>query len=545
MEFFYDLIFAVVLSSFAVNIAFGWPSGKWLNFVEMIMLLALWHDNVVYTNTFYAQDGLSMVLIFLQLLGVLGMTFFRNVVVNGGGSTFQGFVISFLWARFFAIVLFMSAAFRRTSPTSTRVAAFVYGFWIAVTCIPAAVTLGVSNSVTLYGRVMIWLVGAGLDHLVALILPFIPFWRKALPIANARHFRDRFGAVLLYLFGFMLFSLFFDESGPFSAGEWASISLFFLIAFCFMWMYYGDRHDDERFGSLHPLDREQMVWGHLWQALHMPLAGALIIMADASVQYVYYFRGIPRIPNTVVPVNTVNGPVLVLSNTVQWIYGVSFAVALGLVAIIGLLYQYETRQFSKRKIERTIGRFLLVIVMVLIPLGGLNNPASLNPIIQPIVGACVMFALVVLDWALTVALAPIIPKSTETVKVISPSHSEQIVQLEQRVSEQERAIASLQAQLQEARKVAEAAPAAAAAAAQVDKVSSELSSSNDWGFSSKTSSVVEDVAVEEEEASESHQTEEERVDMSVGAQQSTETRTATGSERPNADDGRRSSSEDD
>jgi low temperature requirement protein LtrA len=36
VELFYDLVFAATLASFAYQIAFGWPGGKWLNFVEMV-----------------------------------------------------------------------------------------------------------------------------------------------------------------------------------------------------------------------------------------------------------------------------------------------------------------------------------------------------------------------------------------------------------------------------------------------------------------------------------------------------------------------------
>jgi hypothetical protein len=95
--------------------------------------------------------------------------------------------------------------------------------------------------------------------------------------------KDRFGAFLLFLFGFMLTALFFDETGPYSAGEWGSISLLFLIAFCFMWLYYNDRVDDERHGCVHPLERNIFL-RQIWQACHLPLAMALIIMADASVR---------------------------------------------------------------------------------------------------------------------------------------------------------------------------------------------------------------------------------------------------------------------
>ncbi len=303
------------------------------------MLLALWHDNVTFTSTVYSQDGLSCFLVFLQMIGVLGMAFFRNVVTSAGGSVLTGFVVSFLWARFFTIVLYLTMVGSKSS-MSTRIAAGVYGFWIALTCIPAAVTIGIGADVSLYGRVMIWLVGAGLDHVVAFVLPLLPWWRAALPIADLKHFKDRFGALLLFLFGYMLVALFFDETGPYSAGEWGSISLLFLIAFGFMWMYYNDRVDDERHGCVHPTERagSASLLGHLWQACHLPLAMALIIMADASVQIVYFYRGIPRLPNTVIPgISASLQPVLILSNTVQWIYGVSFAVALGLITIIGLL----------------------------------------------------------------------------------------------------------------------------------------------------------------------------------------------------------------
>jgi hypothetical protein len=511
VEMFWDLIFAVVLSRFAYNIAYGWPEGKWLNFVEMLMLLSLWYENAFFTSVVYSLEGLSQVFVFLQLIGVLGMGFFRLVVTSGGGSVLTGFVVSFLWARFFQIVLYVCLAFSR-NPTKTRVAAFVYGFWLAVTCIPVAVTLGLANDVSVYGRVMIWIITFGLHLLVAFLLPLLPFWRQALPLGDLRHFRDRFGSFLVFLFAFLLFALFFDETGPYTAGEWGSIALFFVIGFSFMWLYYNDRVDDERVNCIHPLQRSPIL-GQLWAACHLPLAMALIIMADASVQFIYYYRGIIRLPNTVVPgIGAGNTPVVVLSNSVQWIYGVSFAVALLMISVIGILYEYHTRRSSKGRLLRTIGRLALAVVMVLIPLGGLNGP--MTPIIQPIVGAVGLVILVLADWAFSVALGPLLPDA-ET-RVVQIETGPQVLELQTRVQQQDQEIAVLRRQLLEAQAAPRAAvvsPRGAAPAGAGGDGSSELSSSKDWGFSSRSSSVVEDVVASEEASAESHVSDEERVEQ--------------------------------
>ena len=523
IEFFYDLIFAVVLSTFAYNIAFGWPNGKWLNIVQMLILLVLWRDNVVLGNLMYTGDGLSKTLMFLQLIGVLGMAFHRNVVVNGGGSTLIGFAVSFLWARFFTILQYGAAGLSKDErmESSTRVACLGYAGWLLVTCIPIATTCGFTNDASVYGLVMLWLLGVGLDLLLALLLPFLGWWRTAMPIVDTKRFRDRFGAFLIFLFLYLLVALFFDESGPYSAGEWGTLALLFLIAFCFMWLYYdSDRHDDEMHGCVAPLDRESFIWGHLWQALHLPLAMALIIMADASVQIVYFYRNVPRFPNTVLPLPGVPGVQLFLSNTVQWIYGISFAIALLLLTCTGLLYEYETRRHSKRKLERSVGRFVLVVVMLLIPLGGLNGFGELEPIVPVIVGAVILFCLVVLDWTLNTALAPEQPKR-EQQRTITVG-GEQIQQLQARLAEQQRQIQQLQQEVQNAR----SAPAPVVAAEEVDKVeSSEVSSSKDWGFSSRSSSVVEDVVVSSD-GDESQQFENE--DPMEGSQTGTREDSSTG-----------------
>lgn len=36
VELFYDLVYAATLASFALNIAWGWPGGKYSNFVQMV-----------------------------------------------------------------------------------------------------------------------------------------------------------------------------------------------------------------------------------------------------------------------------------------------------------------------------------------------------------------------------------------------------------------------------------------------------------------------------------------------------------------------------
>lgn len=510
VELFYDLIFAAVLSSFAYNIAFGWPHTKWINFVEMLMLLALWHDNVVFTSTAYAQDGVSMFVLFLQCVGVLGMGFFRTLEQAGGGmGTLQGFVVSFLWARAFQIVLYAALAFGRGASQGTRVAAGGYALWLAVASIPAAVTLGseLPTALTLYQRVMIWLVGAGLEHLVAFLLPMLAAWRHSLPLADLVHFRDRFGTLLLFLFGYMLTALFYDEQGPWTAGEWGSLALFFLIAFGFMWLYYNDRNDDERFGAMHPLDRRPLIWGHVWQALHLPLAMALIIMASASVQIVFFYRvasgGEPALLQLQAgfsnpPVVAVGPGEMALNNTVQWIYGVSFGVALGLESVIALLYAFDTRRHSKRRLERVCFRFALVLVMVLLPLGGLSGP--LTPIIQPIVGGVVLLVLAAFDWACTTALAPELPDK-ETRRVVVPvaaaGPGPADPELRARIARADEQIAALQQQLAEAQAARNAAlqQAASAAAARAAPAaaaggpeSSEISSSKEWDTTSATSS---------------------------------------------------------
>jgi hypothetical protein len=95
-------------------------------------------------------------------------------------------------------------------------------------------------------------------------------------------------------------------------------------------------------------------------------------------------------------------------------------------------------------IIRSVARFLLVIVMVLIPLGGLNS--FMTPIIQLIVGAIVMLALVVIDWAFNVALGPPIPENVE-MRVVQIKAGPEIQALQQRIAQQDAEIVLLKQQL--------------------------------------------------------------------------------------------------
>lgn len=506
VDFFYDAVYAFTLASFAFNIAFGWGIDKWANFVQMLMLLALWHDNLIYTTMVRAQDGPSRFFIFLSLLGVLGMSVHRLVALENFESVVQGYVVSFLWARFWQIVLFLQVLLSPSASSGQKTWAFVWALWIALTCIPSAVTLGLTSESS-YVRVMIWLVGCGLDHLVGFVLPLIPAFAQLQPTRSDKQLRDRCGAFLVFLFANLAVAIYFSSTGiesPLydSAGTYATLALSVLIAFSFLWMYFdSDRNDDEKQGSTAPLERnEQTLFGQLWLYSHGPLSMALVILADASVQIVYFYRGIPRLPNTVVPLATGPGQGFFwLSNSVQWIYGISFAVTLGLITLTGLLYLMQNKRQAMFKYGRVLGRFALILIMVLMPLAGLNdNPQDLDkngltPFVQILVGSVLLFVLVAIDWGFNILLAPSVPNVPKrTITVNSPPSGELLAQLQERILVQERDIASLRAQLAEARKGA-AAGGLARGAEDVDRVETEMSSSKHWGFSSRTSSVVEDV----------------------------------------------------
>lgn len=504
VDFFYDAVFAFTLASFAINIAFGWPEGKWSNFVQMLMLLTVWRDNVLYTSFVHAQDGLSRFFVFLSLLGVLGMAYHRAVALATSESVFQGYVVSFLWARAFQIVLCLQTGFASTASDANKKWFLIWAGWIAIMCIPAAVTLGLTSETT-YFRVMIWLVGCGLDLLVGFIVPLFEPVADMQAIRADKQLRDRCGAFLLFLFANVLFAPYFASTGAETdfAGTYATLALSALIAFGFAWMYFdSERNGDDQTDRTSPAERQDhAIWAQLWFYAHGPLAMALVILGDASVQIVYLYRGIARVPNTVVPVAT--GPGLAflrLSNTVQWIYGISFAIVLGFITLTGLLYLFQNDRHATTKYFRAAGRFALLLIMVLMPLAGLNDGGTsrngLNPFVPVLVGALLLLVLVVVDWAFNVALAPTVPnrpKRQITVDV-APS-SAQLAQLQERIQAQERDLAALRNQLADAKRAVPVAVVVGRGAEDVDKVESEMSSSKNWGFSSRSSSVVEDVVV--------------------------------------------------
>lgn len=92
LEVLYDFICAFAIGSVGYGISSNWPAGKWMNFVQIIIILRVWHDNAQYMHQFYSQDGLSKFFIFLQLLGVLGMSMNRNAL-QLGEDTFLAFAI--------------------------------------------------------------------------------------------------------------------------------------------------------------------------------------------------------------------------------------------------------------------------------------------------------------------------------------------------------------------------------------------------------------------------------------------------------------------
>lgn len=108
-----------------------------------------------------------------------------------------------------------------------------------------------------------------------------------------------------------------------------------------------------------------------------------------------------------------------------------------------------------------------------------------------------MLVLVVVDWAFNAALAPSLP-DTET-RTVTYAGGADGARLAAQLAERDAELAALRAQLAEAKQQQRGGVAvvpAVVAAGDVDRVESEdLSSSKNWGFSSRTSSVVEDVVV--------------------------------------------------
>jgi len=88
-------------------------------------------------------------------------------------------------------------------------------------------------------------------------------------------------------------------------------------------------------------------------------------MADASTQYVNFYRGI----------TTANGVIqhpvtlaLVLSNTVQWIYGLSFAFSVILIGTMGVMFGFTDERrllinrFWRAGLRFALGEFVLLVV---------------------------------------------------------------------------------------------------------------------------------------------------------------------------------------
>lgn len=124
------------------------------------------------------------------------------------------------------------------------------------------------------------------------------------------------------------------------------------------------------------------------------------------------------------------------------------------------------------------------------------------------VGAVLLLVLVAVDWAFNAALAPTLPDTetrTVTYAGAAPT-SETVAQLQAALAERDAELALARAQLADQKALGKNVTVVQpVVAVDVDRVESEdLSSSKNWGFTSRTSSVVEDVVVSSE-GEESHE----------------------------------------
>lgn len=382
---------------------------------------------------------------------------------------------------------------------------------ILLTTVPMIVTLFLANDADSYFRTMLWLIGIGVDHLFSMLLPLMASWEAALPIVAPKHYKDRIGTLVIGVMIYLLHNvMFFDttcQAGPCRPEVWALVGLHFLVGFGFIWLYFdGDNGAHAMPNVVHAVERSPVA-RMLWTYLSMTLVVGLSVVGDAANQFINLFRGISA-PRAVLQ-DAATGA-FSLTNTVHWIYGVTFGLCIIIITLTGLLHRYDHQPMFYGKVYLAVIKFGLALALIIVPVAGLDNANALAPLLLPIMASVFLFFLVVLDWLKVMEWTPLLPESARgtvageappATGVSSAAQEQQIAALRQGVAERDETIAALRAEMAKGSEgVASAAVVSGKGKGEEVAVESQLSESHEWQWTSATSSVIEEVDVGEDDS---------------------------------------------
>jgi low temperature requirement protein LtrA len=231
LELFFDLIFVVIISILAGDLAHHLSAAGVLQFV-LLFLGVFWAWNAV---TFYTErfesDGLdSRLFTFLAIVAVTGLAVWGE---DGLGHNYLGFALSYAVLRTLNIVLWLRAA-HHNPPFRPTARAFTAGFAAAFALI--LVSFFVDESL----RMLLWGVAVVLDIATPALSERT---QRDLPQISRDKYPERFGLFTMIILGEVVASVIggvveVNAAGEFTVATALNAVLGLAIGFGMWWVYY-------------------------------------------------------------------------------------------------------------------------------------------------------------------------------------------------------------------------------------------------------------------------------------------------------------------
>lgn len=257
LELFYDLVFVVVISELAHNLAADVTLTGVGQFVLLFMpVWWLWIGGTYYNERFETEGVDNRLFTFLQMLPVAGMATFAHY---GTSKTSVQFALSYAAARILLTYLWGRAGYhdRRFAPTARR---FVAGFSVAI-----ALFL-ISTLVPPPQRFILW----GLGLLIDLGTPVLTIRHQStLPRFSTSHLPERFGLFILIVLGESIIGVVQGLAAKEELSLFAGLSgvLGMALSFGLWWVYFD-------YVARRPF-KPGTAWSFAWGYLHLPLVMTL------------------------------------------------------------------------------------------------------------------------------------------------------------------------------------------------------------------------------------------------------------------------------
>ena len=231
LELFFDLIFVVIVSVLAGDLAHHLSADGVLRFV-LLFLGVFWAWNAV---TFYTErfesDGLdSRLFTFLAIVAVTGLAVWGE---DGLGHDYLGFALSYAVLRALNIVLWLRAG-HHNPPFRPAARAFMTGFAVAFALILVSFFVGDTL------RMVLWGVAVVLDISTPALSERT---QRNLPQISRDKYPERFGLFTMIILGEVVASVIgglveVNSAGEFTLATGVNAVLGLAIGFGMWWVYY-------------------------------------------------------------------------------------------------------------------------------------------------------------------------------------------------------------------------------------------------------------------------------------------------------------------